>query len=131
MMKSRIFVRTVGAIVALWIFLIPSSSVYAADPWYKARTYSSFTFNPAEGEVYGLEIVMLPSSDGMQLLWRLGNGKLERALLLDLLPDGKHYVVDVPPEIDGAGRWSLTMSDQEVQAKGPRGQVFRLKRVMR
>lgn len=130
-MKSRMLVRMVGVIGALWIFLALPDPVYAADPWYKARTYSSFTFNPAEGEVYGLEVVTLPSSDGTQVLWRLGNGKLERALLLDLLPEGKHYVVDVPPEIDGAGRWSLTMSDQEAQAKGPRGQVFRLKRVMR
>jgi len=118
--------KLVGVMLTLLFVLLP---VHATEPWYRAITYSDLTFNAAEGESYGLEVVMVPSSDGMQVLWRSGSGRMERALLLDAVEEGKNYVVDVPPVIDGSGRWVLSIKEREMVAKGPRGQIFRLKKM--
>lgn len=130
-MKLRLITPAVVLYGGLLMAMALSNAAHAAGPWYKARTYSSLGFNSAEGETYGLEVITLPSSHGVQVLWRLGSGKMERALLLDAVQEGKNYVVEVPPVVDGAGRWVLSTSEQEVVAKGPRGQVFHLKRVTR
>jgi hypothetical protein len=116
-------------VIALFMSMAALGHVHAAEPWYKARTFSNLVFNAVEGETYGLEVTMLPSSDGVQILWRSGSGRLERALLLDSTQEGKNFVVEVPQVIDGAGRWLLLMSEKGMIAKGPRGQVFRLTRV--
>ena len=125
-MSIKLIGQLGGAVLAFLFVLMPG---YAAEPWYKARIYSDLTFNAAEGESYGLEVVLLPSSDGMQVLWRSGSGRMERALLLEAVEDGKNYLVEVPPVIDGAGRWRLSIKDREMVAKGPRGQIFKLKRM--
>jgi len=118
--------RFVSEILIFLLVLLPS---HAAEPWYKARTYSNLIFNAAEGESYGLQVVILPSSEGTQIIWRSGSGRMERALLLDAIEDGKNYVVEIPPVIDGAGKWLLSIKGREMVAKGPRGQVLKLKRM--
>jgi len=116
--------RFASKILIFLLILLPS---HAAEPWYKARTYSNLIFNATEGESYGLQVVILPSSEGTQILWRSGSGRMERALLLDAIEDGKNYVVEVPPVIDGAGRWQLLIKGREMIAKGPRGQILKLR----
>jgi hypothetical protein len=125
--RNKIFIRF-GMVFLLW-GLSTASPIYAAVPWHKASVYSSLTFSPREGETYGLEILVLPSSSGKQILWRSGNGRLEPAILLEPIHDNENWVVEVPPVIDGAGKWQLKIKDSEITAIGPKGQTFRLKKI--
>jgi hypothetical protein len=98
---------------------------------YQVSVYSNLIYTPAEGEVSGLEICLFQSPDGLQVTWRLGNGRMERALLLDVMEVEGRRFVDVPDVIDGAGRWELVISKRNITATGPKQQKFRLNRVGR
>lgn len=97
--------------------------------WFKTITYSHLIFNAQEGEVNGLEVIYLPSSNGLQVLWRLGNGKMEDAILVTATEIKGGHEITIPPIIDGAGKWQLLKIKNIVNVKGPRGQSFKLKQI--
>lgn len=96
---------------------------------YNVSVYSDMRHNSVEGEFFGLEICLFRSPEGLQAAWRLGNGRMERTLLLDVTELDDRRFVDVPNVIDGAGRWRLIISERNIVAMGPKQQKFKLNRV--
>ena len=117
---------------ALLFVVVCSSTSWAASP-IKApseqlRTFSSIAFNRDAGDYYGLELTFVPYTGGTYVLWRMASGRIQPPRLLEAIPKGRGWVLQLPADDDVPGEWLVEQSGQELSAKAPTGTVFKLKR---
>jgi hypothetical protein len=123
------FLRAIGLIAVITpLFLgVPSYAKDSTTNITGIRLYSSMSFVKTEGEFYGLEIVLVPYSRGLKVLWRSGSGRLDPPLLLDAIQETNQVKVIVPETNDLFGEWTLSQNGRLLHAKGPRDLHFDLK----
>lgn len=91
------------------------------------RTFSSIAFNRDAGDYYGLELTFVPYTGGTYVLWRMASGRIQVPRLLEAIPKGRGWVLQLPADDDTPGEWVIEQRGQELAAKAPTGIVFRLK----
>lgn len=118
--------------LAILMLIVTSTASHAANNdelTIGLRIYSGMNFVKAEGEYYGLQIVVVPYFRGQKILWRSGSGHLESPLLLDVVREGKKMKVVVPEGDDNFGEWILSQDGKILHAQGPRDLHFDLREV--
>jgi hypothetical protein len=115
----------------IWLILtaltLMAFGAHAAEIDQKAglRVYTAMNFVPEEREFYGLQIIVIPYSEGTKILWRSGEGRLVAPLLLDVTRVGQSWRV-VVPETGDHGVWELSIQNGVMHAAGPRDLHFDL-----
>ena len=94
----------------------------------RLRTFSSIAFNREAGDFYGLELTFVPYTGGTYVLWRTASGRIQAPRLLEAIPKGRGWAVQMPQDDDTPGEWGIEVKGQELTAKAPTGMVFKLKR---
>ena len=91
--------------------------------------YSDLNFIEKEREFAGLQVAIVPYRDGQKLLWRSAGPFLNAPLLLDVAKVGNSLRVVVPDGNDDAGVWNFSPKGNVLNAVGPRGQKYSLKKI--
>lgn len=120
--------QSCSALVLLAIFVGTS---WATDPIKfppdQLRTFSSIAFNRDAGDYYGLELTLVPYTGGVYVLWRGASGRIEAPRLLEAVPKGRGWVLQLPVDDDAPGEWVIEPHGKDLVAKAPTGVTFRLK----
>lgn len=128
MSRSNTF-RSCAALLLVVVCIGASSASDATKiPPDQLRTFSSIAFSRDAGEYYGLELTFVPYTGGTYVLWRFASGRIEAPRLLEAIPKGRGWVLQLPPADDTPGEWVIEQRGQELIAKAPTGTVFKLKR---
>lgn len=117
------------AALALAFFSLTWSVPAASSNLLGLDIYSDMTVNTEEDDVNGLQIILIPSDQGDQLLWRSAGGLVAKSLLLGYTQKGNVIRVTVPADNDNFGEWVLTLGSASIHATGPRGLHYDLRRV--
>lgn len=124
--------NTLRSCTALLLVVVCVGASWAADsikaPSEQLRTFSSIAFNRDAGDYYGLELTFVPYTGGTYVLWRMASGRIQAPRLLEAIPKGRGWVLQLPADDDTPGEWVIEQRGQELAAKAPTGAVFRLKR---
>ena len=124
MMNVRFLVMTALVILSA---SMPAYAIERIDPAVGLKVYSGMNYIKGEDEYYGLQIVIVPYSQGQKILWRSGNGRLDPPLLLDVSQEGKDMLVTLPEGDDNYGEWVLSLKGKMLRARGPRDLHFDLR----
>lgn len=91
--------------------------------------YSDLNFIELEREFVGLQVAIVPDSEGQKVLWRSAGPFLNAPLLLDAVKIGNALQVVVPDGDRYKGIWKLEVKGNTMYAVGPEGQKYGLKRI--
>jgi len=95
--------------------------------------YSDMNYVEQEGEFSGLQVALVPYYDGekshQKVLFRSAGPFLNSPLLLDAIEKGRTLTVLVPQGNELAGAWTLTLNGNVIDAVGPGGLKYTLKKI--
>lgn len=114
---------------AVFAVMIGSQAASAADKLWGLEIFSQVDANDLEGEYNGLQVIAIPSTEGVTVLWRSANGGFDAPLLLHAQRIGNSLLLNVPDGNQLHGPWKLTLVGSVLVASGPRDLHFRLKKV--
>jgi hypothetical protein len=90
------------------------------------KIYGDLAYNRAENEISGNQILIIPSTDGDKVLWRVADGQFSPPLLLDAVKQGDVLTIAVP----NAGNWTLRVRGTSLDAVSSRGVRLRLSQTL-
>jgi hypothetical protein len=109
-------------VLAFVAMILLNSPVSSQELSYGLQFYSRIDHEKIEDEYNGLQIILIPySNGGAMILWRSANGAFDEPLLLPASKRGEALFVDVPNSNQFSGRWKLVVVGKSIRAVGPRG----------
>jgi hypothetical protein len=122
----------ISIVLVLFSFVFYTSVSNASDQGNISAglaVYSDLSFIESEREYAGLQVSIVPYHGGQKILWRSAGPFLDEPILLDAVKDGSVFKVVVPEDNDLSGYWNLILDGDVINAAGPRGLKYKLKKI--